>query len=46
MRGGTVVAMIPISTASTMVDHIPKHTPMEFAGDNSEDVNTHLNARR
>ena len=43
--GGTTVAIIRISTASTMVGHIP-HTPMEFAGKDSKDFIIHLNARR
>ena len=43
--GGTTVAIIRISTASTMVEHIP-HTPMEFAGKDSKDFIIHLNARR
>ena len=43
--GGTTVAIIRISTASTMVGHIP-HTPMEFAGKDSKDFIIRLNARR
>ena len=43
--GGTIIAMIRISTASTMVVHL-SDSSMEFAGDNSKGFTTHLNARR
>ena len=43
--GGTIIAMIRISTASTMVVHLT-NSSMEFAGDNSKGFTTHLNARR